>query len=79
MQGARVPETLRFHKSFYAKQGIDAAAEAYASLADITVGDDGDAFTAVVTAHEASHYEAIVDHFGNHALFASLACQMEGP
>ena len=74
-----MPDLLRFHKSLYAKAGIDAAVEAYSSLAKITLSEDGEEYTAEVCAHNEEHQEAVVDHFSNHALFTSLACQMDGP
>jgi len=73
-----VPETLRFHKSFYAKAGLDAAAEAYAAFAEIAVAEEDDEYVALITPNDDAHRELIEDHFGNHALFASLACQVEG-
>lgn len=72
-------EPLRFHKSFYVRSGLEEAAEAYAGLADISISEDGDELLVTLTAHEAAHGEALADHFGNHALFSSLACQMDSP
>ena len=74
-----MPEPLRFHKAFYVKSGLDQAAEAYASLADISITEEGEELLVSIAAHDESHAEALADHFGNHALFASLACQMEAP
>jgi hypothetical protein len=68
---------MRFEKVFYRKAGIDAAVEAYGSMASLSVDEQDDAFIVEMAAHDESHSEAIVDHFGNHVLFASLACQME--
>ena len=74
-----MPEPLRFHKSFYVRSGLEEAAEAYSGLAQFAIEEEEDEIVVTLTANDASHAEALADHFGNHALFASLACQMDGP
>ena len=70
-------KTMRFEKAFYQRAGIDAAVEAYGQLAVFRVEEKERAFLVNITDCEEQHTEAIADHFGNHVLFASLACQVE--
>ena len=68
---------MRFEKAFYQRAGIDAAIEAYGQLAVFNVEEEERAFMVHFRDCEEAHTEAIADHFGNHVLFASLACQVD--
>ena len=70
-----MPNQIRFAKALYERAGVEEAVDAYSAYAVIEMRDDGSDFVVDITANDAAMETSLADHFGNHALFASLSCK----
>lgn len=60
---------LRFARSLYARDAVDRAASAYATLLDARVGEEGDDLVVRIDAETPGE---ILDNFANHVLFETV-------
>jgi len=63
--------TIRFPRSLYRREALDAAVAAYAGLLAAEVSTSDDAFTATIRAAEGAPAD-VADAFANHALFETI-------
>ena len=69
--------TLRFHKTLYAGEAVDAAMKRFERFAAFETEDDANYWIVRVTAHEARHQGPVERELGNFAL--GLTIERGGP
>ncbi len=65
-------DEIRFSRSLYSVEAVDAAVAAYAGLATFEVRQEGDDIAVSVTGIDARVVDRLVDAFCNHALFETV-------
>jgi hypothetical protein len=66
-------ERIRFDRSLYLPEAVDAAATAYAEHAQIDVTTTADAVVAELSARDADEQRTVVNAFCNHVLHETIA------
>ena len=69
--------TLRFHKTLYAGEAVDAAMQRFERFASFETDDDADYWIVRVSAHASRHQGPVEREFGNFAL--GLTIERGGP
>jgi len=67
-----VPDTVRFHRSLYDVDALEAAADAYRPLATITLHVSEHDVRAEIDDIDERVADRLVDAFCNHALFTTI-------
>ncbi len=65
-------KTILFSRSLYREDALLAAAQAYAGFAEISVKPHENDCEVVISVEDPSHFQQILDHFSNHALFETI-------
>jgi hypothetical protein len=72
-----VTATVRFPRSLYRSEAVDAAAQAYVALAAVEVALEGDEIVATIAPRGTAPAD-LVDAFCNHALFETVIRERAG-
>ncbi len=77
-RGASVAETVRFDRTLYDGQAVQAALDAFAGFATLTLEDAADAWVVSIDAVAEKHRDVFADELANYVLAETVAARGAG-